>query len=145
MLLKYSTGDKFQYTAHFVDADGVPSGSVTVDVLVSGGNNIDYPVDITAPDGLFLAYIEFKAVDVSGGGGKFDLVDVKIISNTGTLDLEFDVDDAENDGDTTSGVFGITVEGSTEVLAGRSEERRVGREGASTCRIRWTPDPKNKN
>src|SRR3546814_10864697 len=89
MLLKYSTGDKFQYTAHFVDADGVLSGSVTVDVLVSGGNNIDYPVDITAPDGLFLAYIEFKAVDVSGGGGKFDLVDVKIISNTGTLDLEF--------------------------------------------------------
>src|SRR3546814_13889283 len=49
MLLKYSTGDKFQYTAHFVDADGVLSGSVTVDVLVSGGNNIDYPVDITAP------------------------------------------------------------------------------------------------
>src|SRR3546814_2195585 len=102
MLLKYSTGDKFQYTAHFVDADGVLSGSVTVDVLVSGGNNIDYPVDITAPDGLFLAYIEFKAVDVSGGGGKFDLVDVKIISNTGTLDLEFDVDAADNDGDTTS-------------------------------------------
>src|SRR3546814_9438039 len=29
MLLKYSTGDKFQYTAHFVDADGVLSGSVT--------------------------------------------------------------------------------------------------------------------
>src|SRR3546814_2045917 len=46
MPLKYSTGDKFQYTAHFVDADGVLSGSVTVDVLISGGNNIDYPVDI---------------------------------------------------------------------------------------------------
>src|SRR3546814_16113192 len=100
MLLKYSTGDKFQYTAHFVDADGVLSGSVTVDVLVSGGNNIDYPVDITAPDGLFLAYIEFKAVDVSGGGGKFDLVDVKII---------------------------------------RTEERRVGKEGVSTCRSWWSP------
>src|SRR3546814_12266581 len=95
MLLKYSTGDKFQYTAHFVDADGVLSGSVTVDVLVSGGNNIDYPVDIPAPDGLFLAYIEFKAVDVSGGGGKFDLVDVKLISNTGTLGFVVDFDYAD--------------------------------------------------
>src|SRR3546814_3256303 len=84
MLLKYSTGDKFQYTAHFVDADGVLSGSVTVDVLVSGGKNIDYPVDITAPDGLFLAYLEFKAVDVSGGGGKFDMVDFTVLSKTGT-------------------------------------------------------------
>src|SRR3546814_15331421 len=102
--------------------------SSDLDVLVSGGNNIDYPVDITAPDGLFLAYIEFKAVDVSGGGGKFDLVDVKIISNTGTLDLEFDVDAADNDGDTTSGVIGI-----------RSEERRVGQECGSTCRSRWSP------
>src|SRR3546814_11881280 len=114
-----------------VQTCALPICSVTVDVLVSGGNNIDYPVDITAPDGLFLAYIEFKAVDVSGGGGKFDLVDVKIISNTGTLDLEFDVDAADNDGDTTSGVIGITVDGSTDVLAGTAGTeigRGAGRE-----------------
>src|SRR3546814_9550817 len=99
--------------------------SSDLDVLVSGGNNIDYPVDITAPDGLSLAYIEFKAVDVSGGGGKFDLVDVKIISNTGTLDLEFDVDAADNDGDTTSGVIGITVDGSSAGLAGTAGKAAI--------------------
>src|SRR3546814_13982400 len=26
----------------------------------------------------------------------------------------------------------------------RSEERRVGKEGVSTCRSRWAPDPKKK-
>src|SRR3546814_3154670 len=105
--------------------------SSDLDVLVSGGNNIDYPVDITAPDGLFLAYIEFKAVDVSGGGGKFDLVDVKIISNTGTLALEFDVDAADNDGDTTSGVIGITVDGSTDVLAGTAGNDAIVGDGSA--------------
>src|SRR3546814_4170998 len=90
-----------------------------------------YPVDITAPDGLFLAYIEFKAVDVSGGGGKFDLVDVKIISNTGTLDLEFDVDAADNDGDTTSGVIGITVDGSNDVLAGTAGNDAIVGDGSA--------------
>src|SRR3546814_19128588 len=105
--------------------------SSDLDVLVSGGNNIDYPVDITAPDGLFLAYIEFKAVDVSGGGRKFDLVDVKIISNTGTLDLEFDVDVADIAGDTTSGVIGITVYGSTDVLAGTAGHDAIVRVGSA--------------
>src|SRR3546814_15555433 len=35
---------------------------------------------------------------------------------------------------------------SIDILAGtgRSEERRVGKEGVSTCRSRWSPDHKNK-
>src|SRR3546814_15309555 len=34
--------------------------------------------------------------------------------------------------------------GSWEFVIGRSEERRVGKEGVSTCRSRWWPNHKKK-
>src|SRR3546814_18144126 len=39
--------------------------------------------------------------------------------------------------------FNVLLEG--QLVAGRSEERPVGNECASTCRSRWTPYPKHQH
>lgn len=119
-LLDYSNGDQIQYQAFFVDTDGNPTGdSGVVLVTVSGGGgNIDTTVPITAPDGQFIDYIDFEVVSAGGQGGRLDLEDVTTITNTGTLDLAFDIDMTDGDGDSATGTIGITVDGSTDVLDG---------------------------
>src|SRR3546814_16287928 len=41
----------------------------------------------------------------------------------------------------TSGVGDFTLFGAQYAMRIRSEERRVGKEGVSTCRSRWAPFP----
>jgi len=110
-LIQFKLTDTVAYVVHYADGTFSSSGTaVTVNDLTGGDG-----IFTLGESGKFIDYIEFMAIT---GNGKFDLVDVATISNTGTTNLMFDVLVTDGDLDTTSGFIHITTDGSFAVIDG---------------------------
>ncbi len=119
----YSSGNQISYKVFYTDG--------TSDA-VANYNFTSSTATLVVPSALntkFIDYIEVK--DVSGSG-KFDLVDVGTVSNTGTQNLTFSVDAIDGDGDKASTSIGITIDGSNPINGTASADAMAGSSGNDT-------------
>ena len=102
--------------------------------------NADWMADFTKQnlsgsrfDDVYLNDVLFHDVDLSGS--KFDLVDLSrvTIKRAALRDVEISADISN------LRINGVDVVPLIEAELNRSEERRVGKECAITCRSRWSP------
>ncbi|WP_254203695.1 retention module-containing protein [Aeromonas sp. FDAARGOS 1409] len=123
-LVGFAQTEKVAYVIHYED-NTFEAGNGTVATLA--GTDLT----MTLGSGKYIDYIELLDVE-SGGGGKFQLVNLSTVTNTGTLNMEFGIKATDGDGDTTSQVIAVTVDGSNPIDGSIANDSLAGDAGSNT-------------
>ncbi|WP_254204349.1 retention module-containing protein [Aeromonas sp. FDAARGOS 1415] len=123
-LVGFAQTEKVAYVIHYED-NTFEAGNGTVATLA--GTDLT----MTLGSGKYIDYIELLDVE-SGGGGKFQLVNLSTVTNTGTLNMEFGIKATDGDGDTTSQVIAVTVDGSNPIDGSTANDSLAGDAGSNT-------------
>ena len=123
-LVGFAQTEKVAYVIHYED-NTFEAGNGTVATLA--GTDLT----MTLGSGKYIDYIELLDVE-SGGGGKFQLVNLSTVTNTGTLNMDFGIKATDGDGDSTSQAIAVTVDGSNPIDGSTANDSLAGDAGSNT-------------
>ncbi|MDH0474713.1 retention module-containing protein [Aeromonas caviae] len=123
-LVGFAQTEKVAYVIHYED-NTFEAGNGTVATLAGAD------LTMTLGSGKYIDYIELLDVE-SGGGGKFQLVNLSTVTNTGTLNMEFGIKATDADGDTTNQAIAVTVDGSNPIDGSTANDSLAGDAGSNT-------------
>jgi T1SS-143 domain-containing protein len=103
----FGGGDHAVYAVvHYTDGSVGPYNGVVGGLFQFAGGTAN--LNVVAPAGKFIDYVEFYA-NGENGGGKISLTSTSVINEVVDIDLHFNVDITDYDGDKASGTIDINI------------------------------------